>query len=131
MRTFNPRLDSSYFLPCARDSHTVAAGMHNTEVHRIAWRWRSWDWERVNCRCSYDSRLANTRHRRLNVDIDIDIDININLIRLTKDITAEKKKEEIKKFRKEREFAFNIAIFVELFGWGVVPLLARAPWRQV
>ncbi|KAH0027226.1 hypothetical protein KCU78_g4042, partial [Aureobasidium melanogenum] len=47
------------------------------------------------------------------------------------EMTAEKRKEEIKKFRREREFAFNITMFVRLFGWGVVPLLARAPWRQV
>lgn len=47
------------------------------------------------------------------------------------DMTPEKRRDEIKKFRREREFAFNIAMFVRLFGWGVVPLLARAPWRQV
>ncbi|KAG9658630.1 hypothetical protein KCU64_g4388, partial [Aureobasidium melanogenum] len=47
------------------------------------------------------------------------------------EMTAEKKREEMKKFRREREFAFNIAMFVRLFGWVVVRLLARAPWRQV
>ncbi|KAH0029410.1 hypothetical protein KCU78_g3354, partial [Aureobasidium melanogenum] len=47
------------------------------------------------------------------------------------EMTAEKKRAEMKKFRREREFAFNIAMFIKLFGWGVVPLLARAPWRQV
>ncbi|KAH0364860.1 hypothetical protein KCU65_g6514, partial [Aureobasidium melanogenum] len=47
------------------------------------------------------------------------------------EMTAEIKREEMKKFRREREFAFNIAMFIRLFGWGVVPLLARAPWRQV
>lgn len=47
------------------------------------------------------------------------------------EMTSEKKKEEMRKFHREREFAFNIALFVRLFGWGIVPLIARAPWRQV
>ncbi|KAG9533379.1 hypothetical protein KCU93_g446, partial [Aureobasidium melanogenum] len=47
------------------------------------------------------------------------------------EMTTQKRREEMKKFRREREFAFNIAMFVRLFAWGVVPLLARAPWRQV
>ncbi|KAG9756426.1 hypothetical protein KCU73_g4928, partial [Aureobasidium melanogenum] len=47
------------------------------------------------------------------------------------EMTTQKRREEMKKFRREREFAFNIAMFIRLFGWGVVPLLARAPWRQV
>jgi hypothetical protein len=38
---------------------------------------------------------------------------------------------QMKRLRREREFANNIALFIRLFGWGIVPLLANAPWKQV
>ncbi|KAH0357879.1 hypothetical protein KCU83_g602, partial [Aureobasidium melanogenum] len=35
------------------------------------------------------------------------------------------------KLRKMREYARNIDNMIAMFGWGVVPLLASAPWKQV
>ncbi|KAH0341435.1 hypothetical protein KCU81_g6269, partial [Aureobasidium melanogenum] len=46
------------------------------------------------------------------------------------EMTKDEEKREKAKLQKERTYAFNMAMFIRLFGWGVVPLLANAPWRQ-
>jgi hypothetical protein len=46
-------------------------------------------------------------------------------------MNQEHRDREMAKLRKLREFARNIAMMIEIFGWGVVPLLACAPWKQV
>lgn len=46
-------------------------------------------------------------------------------------MTKEERETELGKLRKMREYARNIANMIDIVGWGVVPLLACAPWRQV
>ncbi|KAG9602933.1 hypothetical protein KCU77_g1983, partial [Aureobasidium melanogenum] len=47
------------------------------------------------------------------------------------EMTEDEKNTEMAKLRKMREYARNIANMIAIFGWGVVPLLACAPWKQV
>ncbi|KAG9676367.1 hypothetical protein KCU99_g2718, partial [Aureobasidium melanogenum] len=47
------------------------------------------------------------------------------------EMTKKEKEAEIAKLRKMREYARNIDNMIAMFGWGVVPLLACAPWKQV
>ncbi|KAG9567740.1 hypothetical protein KCU71_g3597, partial [Aureobasidium melanogenum] len=47
------------------------------------------------------------------------------------EMTKKEKEAEIAKLRKMREHARNIDNMIAMFGWGVVPLLACAPWKQV
>lgn len=73
-----------------------------------------------------NSKLETTEQARANFVLN-KVVTSMN----SEDMTPQKKRDEMKKFRREREFAFNIAMFIRLFGWDVVHLLARAPWRQV
>lgn len=41
------------------------------------------------------------------------------------------REKEMGKLRKLREYARNIDMIIDLFGWRFVPLLASAPLRQV
>ncbi|KAG9658631.1 hypothetical protein KCU95_g14885, partial [Aureobasidium melanogenum] len=44
-------------------------------------------------------------------------------------MTKKEKEAEIAKLRKMREYARNVDNMIAMFGWGVVPLLACAPWK--
>ncbi|KAG9533376.1 hypothetical protein KCU93_g445, partial [Aureobasidium melanogenum] len=46
-------------------------------------------------------------------------------------MTKKERETELAKLRKMREYARNIDNMIAMFGWGVVPLLACAPWKQV
>jgi len=41
------------------------------------------------------------------------------------------KAKQIKQLRRDRDLAKNIALFIGLFGCGIVPLSVNAPWKQV
>ncbi|KAG9756425.1 hypothetical protein KCU73_g4929, partial [Aureobasidium melanogenum] len=44
-------------------------------------------------------------------------------------MTKKERETELAKLRKMREYARNIDNMIAMFGWGVVPLLACAPWK--
>jgi hypothetical protein len=45
--------------------------------------------------------------------------------------TKKGRKERLVVLREMREYARNIDMMIDVFSWGAVPLLAKAPWKQV
>jgi hypothetical protein len=73
-----------------------------------------------------DPKLETTSQARSNVIMHGVLDSMC-----TNTLTADEREKEMAKLWKMREYAHNIAMMIDIFGWGVVPLMSGAPWRQV
>lgn len=72
-----------------------------------------------------DSRLAQTPQARLNFIIT-----RVFAYLHPGTLTQKERDFRLTSLRKERMMARNIALMVKLFGIGIVPLIAKSPWRQ-
>jgi len=72
-----------------------------------------------------NSRLADTPQARLNF-----IMTRVFTYLHPGILTQKERQAGIIKLRKERMMALNVALLVEIFGIGILPLIAKSPWRQ-